>query len=205
MGFIREMLFESPIVLYMTLALAAMVSLAIWHKTRASQPLWILAACAALAGVVALADLLVETDREQIEQTFTEIRLAAAENDVDAIMSLVSDGFSAQGVNKAGFRRVLLMVRQYVDFRSVDLDSLLVESIEQDRAKAVLTAIYWPNKYYAQWRLTFARESDGRWRIQSVSAADHAGMDLRDVLPLAPKDKRSPAKSPLTPPKSATP
>ena len=205
MGFVHEVLFESPVILYMTLALAAMVSLAIWHKTRAPQPLWVLAACGGLAGAVALTDGLVETDREQLEAVFDELRQGAADNDVNRIMTVVSDGFSVPGITKATLRERLLALSRFVDFRSIDLNSFVIERVEQDRARAILTVIYTPNKYYLQWRLTFALDPDERWRIQSVGSADHSGLDLKDAMSLIPADRKGAAKRPVTPQKSATP
>ena len=182
MEFIRATLFESPLLIYMGLALAAMVTLAIWHQTRAPRARTMLGVWVALAGAVALTAALVQTDRERVLASWGGIEAAVAESDVEGVMAGISDGFSTEGIDKAAFRKLVTAGRRLMGGSGVSFRGFTVEGIEKGRAEATVTAVFWPTQSVTQWQLTFVGDADGRWRIRSVDCTDPYDLTLRRAM-----------------------
>lgn len=188
MDFIRETLFESPLIIYMALGLAEIVTLAIWHQTRAPRTLLMLLLWPALAAGAALTAALVETDREQVQAAWSGIETAVAESNVEAMMEGVSDSFSTEGIDKPAFGRFVAAARQLMGANGVGFRGFTVERLETARAVTRVTAFYWPTKTYTEWQLVFVREA-GRWRMQSAVCTQPRDLSLRHAMSIVSSAK----------------
>jgi hypothetical protein len=179
-----EWLFEGRPLVYAAL-LGALVFLAfVWKQTPRSGYLVTGGVLAAVIGLYFLLDVLVETDREQIEHSVADMTAAVEARNVDRIFSHVSESYNRHGMNKAGFRSAVTGV---VDGRHVDRiavwgwefapDYKTKESASDPRdnvgrVRFMAKPVGPDGQNLYQVDAVMHRDADGKWRLQSWEVFD---------------------------------
>jgi hypothetical protein len=109
-----DWLFEGHIAVYAVLAAAAAVCTLLWRRTRKRRWLAGAAAALALAGLYALLDFAVETDRERLQRLIPEMAAGLKpHSNLDPVFDHVSEQFrSPSGKSKSEVRET---ARSYLD------------------------------------------------------------------------------------------
>jgi hypothetical protein len=180
-----DWLFEGRPVIYWLLGALGAVLLVGWWTTRKRILLIAVGTLAALAGLYFVLDKLVETDREQIERTLTEMASAVSRRDTEGVFRHVSDAFaSPAGRNKADFQEA---ARGYISGGVVGevvvWDVEFPQGVSHDRPTAPVAFMVkakggsFGGKEDAGYRCeaTFHHDADGRWRLQGFKLFDPLG------------------------------
>jgi hypothetical protein len=113
-----DWLFEGRPSVYIALVGVAVILLILWWQRRKRWCLIAVAIVAALAGLYALLDVNVETDREQIVRKINAMIAAVNAHNLDAAFTHISDQFrSERGKSKADLRA---MAEMYLNQRIVE-------------------------------------------------------------------------------------
>jgi hypothetical protein len=113
-----DWLFEGRTSVYVVLAALTVFLLLVWWQTRKRGWLIGVAIAAALIGLYALLDRLVETDREQIVRKINEMAAAVNARNLDALFENISDEFrSPRGRSKEELRNE---IKGYINLRIVE-------------------------------------------------------------------------------------
>ena len=136
-------------------------------------------------GLFVLLDWLVETDREELENTTRVIVQAAEDEDAAAIISLVSDNFLYRNrLNKAkaaGFIKSYL--KRPVIVTNI-VRNLIVTQVSQVQGQVEFTALtnFEPEGTYGMvpllkthWRLDYVRDPDGQYRLSNLELLEPDG------------------------------
>jgi hypothetical protein len=116
-----DWLFEGRTSVYAVLAALTVFLLLVWWQMRKRWLLGGVVFAAALVGLYALLDKVVETDREQIVRKIKEMAAAASARNLNAAFAHISDQFLSRGGNtKSQLRNIAQM----------HLDSRQVESVQ---------------------------------------------------------------------------
>jgi len=108
-----DWLFEGWLSIYLALAMAAVVLLVVFWRTRQRKYAYALGVVVALVGGYWLLDVLVETDREEITRSVREIAKAAKEKKTDDVFRQISDGFALpDGRDKSALRATVESIFQ---------------------------------------------------------------------------------------------
>ncbi|RPI59393.1 MAG: nuclear transport factor 2 family protein [Planctomycetaceae bacterium] len=95
---LKELFFESPLYVYITLALVELAVAAVWFERRSPKVARWMVVPVLLAGAVFAVERMVVTDREQIVSITEQIARDMEAGDVDAAMTHVDDDFIADFV-----------------------------------------------------------------------------------------------------------
>ncbi|MBS3735272.1 MAG: hypothetical protein KGY99_10165 [Phycisphaerae bacterium] len=170
MSAIERLLFEQPLYVYLALALGELILAAVWYERRSRRALALLAIPLVLAGVVFAVERIVRTDREVIRAASYRIAHGLAAGDTEPLAAHLSDDF---GGSFAPRRRALQEAREAVRRYSVTAVELGKMNVTLDDGRAEMTvtttiageAAGMAGRYRITWRLTWAHEPDGVWRI----------------------------------------
>lgn len=100
-----DWLTEGDSTLYLVLAAAEVVLLALWWRTRKRWYAVAAAGVATIALLLFILDWAVESDREQVKRKLHEMAAAVAAGHMDAIFSHISRDFRYGSVGKSEFRQ----------------------------------------------------------------------------------------------------
>ena len=171
MDSLSQLFFEDPLYVYITLAFAELVLLAIWHETRSRRWLIALAGPPVLAGIVLLVATAVVTDREQIIQAAHTIARDAEAGDVAAAQTYLDDRYSGLGVNKPGVVAIARAFLTKYQVTHVGFTRLTVEVYRDGRATmhaATIIAFGSEGKTAIVWDVQWVKRPAG-WRILEVA------------------------------------
>jgi ketosteroid isomerase-like protein len=181
-------LFEYRVTIYLILAVAAVILIALWFRDRRRGWLYGLGVVALLAGVFFLLDLTIETPSKQIKRKLQQMAQGVRNKDAKAIFAHVSDQFAwedANNMNKAEFqRRVDRLLQSGLVTDLVIWD----EKFPDDSGKVVFMAK--PkgpgipdggDKYVFRVRATFVRDPDKQWRLKSFTTHNPLNDDRYEV------------------------
>lgn len=170
-----EMLFEDPTWLYAAAVLAEVILLGLWLTRRTRRWAIALAAPVVFAGVVALVEQVVETDREQILAATDELVSAVERGDYQAVPAHLDEEFRfvLQDIAIDRARVVGLLEKNAAgrDIGDITLHGLSIEPSGRQATMDVTTVVR-DSRGAAQaslvWKVLWYRR-DGRWRILEVS------------------------------------
>lgn len=168
-----ELIFEDPLYLYIVLGLAELVLAVLWRERRTPSFAKAMLIPPILVLMVAGADYLVQTDREQLQESMVEIKTAIENNQISRIPSYLDDDFEAaifgQTITKP---MVVLFGQTQMEKREIDkinLYNLKIEFLGQ-RAKMHFTTIvtYGGNQRTGLiWDLEWLKRPEG-WKMLRV-------------------------------------
>ena len=168
-----DWLFEGRTIVYVLLGVAAAALLYLGFTRKRRGLLVAGGIVAALIGLYFLLDRLVETDREQIRRSLSDMADAVKAADTERILSHISPKFSAWGMDRAAFRG-------YVDrnLRGRLVDELLIWDVAfpnggTPTANGTIEVTFRAKPKSARLGMTpdfrgeatFARDSDGQWKM----------------------------------------
>jgi hypothetical protein len=183
-----DALFEYRVTIYLILAVAAVILIALWFRDRRRGWLYGLGVVALLAGVFFLLDLSVETPTKQIKRKLQLMAQGVRKKDTKAIFDHVSDEFNWEQLNKAQFKEVVDrlvqngMVNDLViwDEKFPDADGSVV-FMAKPKAPGLLK-----DEAMFRVRAKFVRDPDKQWRLKSFTVHNPINdeqFDVRRVLP----------------------
>ena len=155
----------------LALVAAVLVAWLVIRRTRAAAVL--LAVCAVLALGVALADYLVVTDREAIEQLLEQTRQAFLEEDIPAILDLLAPEFATQRFARARAEEVLRELARQIELSRLRFHIRQMDIPEDGNIATVTVDVVAQGTYggqdfgvyLARWRIRLRKLPDGRWRL----------------------------------------
>jgi hypothetical protein len=167
-----DWLVEGDVTVLTLLALAGVVSAALWWQSRKRAFGIAAIVIAFLAMTIVLVDRVVESDREQIQRKIGEIAAAISNQNLDAAFAHVSADFRRGGLDKAGFRK-------YADGRlrsgfvsDVVVWDIHVLDISRDSRLATAECAFRVHGSFgatppgAIVRIAFVLDSDNQWRVR---------------------------------------
>jgi hypothetical protein len=182
-----DWLFEGRLTIYLSLAAAALILLGLWYRDRRRFWLFPVGAVGLLLLTYFLMDRLVETGREQIARKLQEMAAAVKARNADRIFTHISDRFTFQGLNKAGFRSYVeeLLSRGRVDDLAIWDVEVADSSSGQVRFRAKPRGSL--QGIEAPWvvRARFVQESGGEWRLESFQLS--SPLDAPIDIPQLPR------------------
>jgi hypothetical protein len=139
-----------------------------------------------LAAVVAVLDLLVETDREQIVHSLQGVQTAVRDRNTNQIFTHISEDFNVKGLNKADFRsKVQSHIPQVEEFKVWDLET---QEVSREKGRGIATFLVRGTVPHGtviyRCQATYVRNADGRWRLQTFQLFD-ATVDPARATPAA--------------------
>ncbi len=169
---IKANICEDPIYVFISLAVAVLVMLVLWHSNRKTLYLQLIIVPVILAGVVFAMDYYIITDREQIDQAVLAIVTDLEAGKLDAADYYLDDKFAGYKINK-----ILLL-----KFAQAQLDKLQIENINLShdtvtitgkQADMTVTSVLdlggkFKGKYALKWQLHWVKRPQG-WRIDEVA------------------------------------
>jgi hypothetical protein len=169
-----DWLFEGRLSVYLVLAVAAAVLLALWWRDRKRRWLYGVAAVGALAGAYWVCDRLVETGREQIARKLPAMARAVGARKPADVLAHVSDQFDWEGLDKKEFGQRLpgwlgrvkgLEVRG-IDFRDGrgPQKGKPAEVVFYAKAAGDLN----PSGVEVRCEAEFVCDPDGQWRLKGL-------------------------------------
>ncbi|MGA2265991.1 MAG: hypothetical protein ABSH10_06115 [Phycisphaerae bacterium] len=171
MDSLRQLFFEDPLYVYITLAFAELVLLVIWHETRSQRWLIALAGPPILAGIVLLVATLVVTDREQLIGAAHAIACDAETGDIAATEAYLDDSYSGLGVNKPGVVAIARSFLKKYRVTHVGFTRLTVEVYPGGRATmhaATIISFGSEGSTAIVWDVQWVKRPAG-WRILEVA------------------------------------
>jgi hypothetical protein len=170
-----DWLFEGHFAVYAVLAAAAAVCTLLWRRTRKRRWLAGAAAALALAGLYALLDFAVETDRERLQKLVPEMAAGLKpHSNLDPVFDHVSEQFrSPSGKSKSEVRE---LARSYLDsgvVTEVKVWDVRVEKVSREEKAAVVSfggkAKGGPGDYVPLRCLaTFEYDPANGWRMKAL-------------------------------------
>jgi len=181
-----DWLFEGRPTVYLVLATAAVILLALWWKARKRKYLIAVGVVAALAGVYYLLDASVESDREQIVRKVREMAAGVKAGDADKVFANVSDQFRRpSGTNKQQFReraKPFLTPGRFTDVAVWEFQHK--EEPSRAERKAVVAFMVkirgggtGAEDVPYRCTATFVLDTDDQWRLQSFTLLNPLGTD----------------------------
>ncbi len=167
-----DWLFEGRSIVYLLLGLVAIVLVLVWYQSRNRKVLIGLAATLLLIGLYALLDVLVVTDREQIEREIQAMGKEVVAGNVEGLFSHLSKAPDARfiGVDRNAFRHTAeLGLKHYKvhDFAVWDYDLVDMKNGTAHvtfRAKPQIDVSVPP---YFRCEAVFVRE-DNQWKMKTL-------------------------------------
>jgi hypothetical protein len=155
------------------LAIAALIFLIGFWRTRQRKHLIGLAVSLALIGVVGVIASLIPTDRRAIEKTLKDIVAGVRSRDTDQVFANLSDDFRYRTQSKSSFRGIVdphIRAGTAADLQVWDFEA---DNISRADKKAevhfnVRSSSATPDgREFFLSRAKFVLEKDGKWRLQS--------------------------------------
>lgn len=171
-----DWLVEGRLPVYLILATAAVILLALWWRTRARGWLIAVAAIVGLIGLYALLDRLVETPYEQMVRKVREMATGVERKDPSSLNALLSDDFDYHGLRKSG---LLAIADQRI--RNGDVHEIVVWDFQRgessDRTAIIIFHVkvktaFTPDALFYRCHATFTQSPDGQWRMQTFRLFD---------------------------------
>lgn len=172
-GTTRRMPFESSLPLVIACGLFGFMAICLWTQSRA-YPALVVGALLILAGLgVFIADRLVVTDRESIEELFPRLARAAEERDMPTIMASLDPEFHAFRKEAEEVLQRVRPTKILITFLEVAVDPAqspskatadVVVRVAGDGIEAGM-----PGDLLAELRVLLQKK-DGRWLIQDAEA-----------------------------------
>jgi hypothetical protein len=168
-----DWLFEGRTGIYVVLAGVVVLLLILWWQSRKRWLLLGMGVAAALVGLYALLDYVVETDREQIVRKVKEMTAAVNAGNLDAAFVHVSDQFrSPKGRTKQDLRQE---GQTYLNDKIVErVEMWDVVCIERPSRENKTTKVFFkvkvdgPQIFLADCDATFDFHPEHGWRLKSV-------------------------------------
>ena len=171
---LRQVFFENPLNVYVTLAFAELVLAGIWYQRRTPRRAMALLAPLLLAAATALTAHLVVTDREQIAAALKKMAGHVLDDNSAALQEYIDEDYRGLIANdKAG-----LMVRATATLGRLRFESIKLKSTEIDvsgkKANAKFTAevvltdhVLGGRPIPTHWEFLWVK-TDDRWRILQI-------------------------------------
>jgi ketosteroid isomerase-like protein len=167
---------SSPV--FLLLAVAVVVLLAVWFRTRDRRCAWALAVAAGLLLIYSLYQLVrSETPGEQIERKTKEMAAAVKRKDMEAIFQHVSEEFKFGPFDKTAMRAYARQVTGNDELTDVEVWNFEPAKINPAKAgeKATATISFSmkpkgnniPDGTMFRVVATFVQDADGQWRMQT--------------------------------------
>jgi hypothetical protein len=171
-------LVEGDLTIYCVLGLGLVISLAGWWRTRKRGFLLAAGIFAALIVAYFLLDRFVESDGEQMTRKVSEIAAAVTRKDLNAAFLNVSDSFKRGAADKRQFQdfcKAHQVAGHVADVKVWDVEATKVSpddrrGVVQFRFKVTGNWGESPPNYFA--RVTFVKDADGQWRVQTYDVFD---------------------------------
>jgi uncharacterized membrane protein YeiB len=169
-----DWLFEGRSSVYFILALAGLLFLILWWRTRKTLPLAALILLVLLVGLYALLDVVVETDREHVTRKVHALTDGVRTRQFDQLFEHVSERFQFGGKGKREWRASVEQVIRNFDVRDPQVWNVEVISLDHVGrrarvsffAKARTNAAAGPEHFRVE--LDFVLDPDGQWRMQGA-------------------------------------
>jgi hypothetical protein len=170
-------LVDDPTLLYMLLAIAAIISFVAWWRTRQGRFALAGGVAVILVGLVWLLGFLIPSAGKKIEHALQEMSAGVQDRDLNRIFAHVSDHFQ-QGpptfgstLDKAGFRHDAESVLRLKHVEKVIVWNVRIEELSRDRRLADVSFYAkpisdWGRDTYYLVRAQFALDEDGQWRLR---------------------------------------
>jgi hypothetical protein len=165
-------------ILYWPLLFAALAAAAFWWSTRKRGALLTLAGIAAVAALVFLISLVVDTDRKRLTRALEAIAQGMTEKPPVSLFQHISDRFNAPFLvshttrqwTKADLRRVLKPVSKSWNIDRVVIKDLEFQTLTDKEAKITFAALPVGDftALACPCEALFVREDDGQWRMTSL-------------------------------------
>ena len=163
-------------------------------KERIKKPLLLIGP--GLVGLFVLLDVLVQTNREALEEATRRIVQAAEDEDAESIIALISDKFLHKAtINREQFAQ---QVQQLFPAKKNLIDSNRVTKLEVTEVNesggqvefTVLTTMGPQSKYAnmlqkSRWRFHFTRDPDGQYRITNIEMTFPQEFNFRRLINMA--------------------
>ena len=175
---------EHPTGAYIILALIGLFFVVAFFTTRRMVHLLYLPSIFGLMGLVCLIDVMVITDREQVELAVLELARAAEKGDLATIERLLSPQFTLEGLGRDS---MLDRARKYllpVEPRSISFYNLNVPRSDHPREFECLcnVSVYGQfnglninSTYIGSIDFVLVKEADDNWRIKSMVVKNFGG------------------------------
>jgi hypothetical protein len=168
-----DWLFEGRPSVYVALAGVAVLLLILWWQRRKRGLLFAVGFVAALAGLYAILDVSVETDREQIVRKINAMIAAVNAHNLDAAFTHISDQFrSAHGKSKADLRATAEMYMNQKFVESVKVWDITMP--ERPSREHPLARVFFSAKtsgvqeFLTDCDATFDFDPQHGWRLSSL-------------------------------------
>lgn len=174
----KELLFEDPLWLYVALAAAEMIVLALFLRRRTRALAIALAVPAALAAAVFAADMLVVTDRERIEAALKDMAAKLEHRDLQGVSAYLADDFGGDYADKHVAVSAAEAALKTYRIDGIRTRNVRIEMLGEQAKVHLQTAIHFnsdagPASYTLGWTLFWAKRN-GEWRIFSVNVPEVA-------------------------------
>ncbi|MCP4712496.1 MAG: hypothetical protein GY869_28055, partial [Planctomycetes bacterium] len=144
-------------------------------------------------GFFLLMDVLVETNREQLDEATRVIVQAAQDEEAEIIIDLLSSNMLVN--NKLSKDMVAVVIRGYLGKPMITknrVNELLVQEVSEQggQVEVALFTTFDPKGNYSmvpplmtsRWRLNFVKDSDGQYRVSDINNLRMGGSQGIDVL-----------------------
>jgi len=189
-------LFESPSMGILIAVVVEFLLVMTWAilQGRFRKPLLLIGP--ALAGLFILLDVLVQTDREALEEATRRIVQAAQDENAEGIIALISDKFLHETtmdrdlINRSIRERFPAGKDIINSNRITKLDVIEVNGSGGKVEFSVLTTMGPESKYAnvlqkSRWRFHFTRDADGQYRITNIEMTYPQEFNLRRLINMA--------------------
>jgi len=189
-------LFENPSMGILIAVVVEFLLVMTWAMFRERFKKSLLLIGPGLVGLFVLLDVLVQTNREILEEATRQVVQAAEEEDAESIIALISDTFlhdasiDREAINKQIQRR-FPADRDIIDSNRVT--KLEVTEVNESGGKvefSVLTTMGPESKYAnvfqkSRWRFHFTRDPDGQYRIHNIEMTYPQEINFRRLINMA--------------------
>ncbi len=171
-----DWLFEGQAAVYVLLAVVAILLLGFWWQYRKRALLALAAAVGFLMLGYYLLDVLVETDREQIQRKVAEMGVGLRERKLDTVFQHISESFRYETRDKQAMRKAAEEAMNRLNVREAQLWEIQIESIDRPAKKAKVQFLgkaqtnFTSGQEYLRIVGEFTLDPDGQWRLKSFNA-----------------------------------
>ncbi len=176
----QTILLESPFWLALVLVPVGLIALGLWNRFRTPWSIRLLLGVAIGSPLLFVLQALVETPREKLRNTVTQLSQWVESGDVDRIVALVAADadFGGRGT-RTDFQNALTADLKYYTIRSTSLGGFEV-TIDGPRAavrcsaRSTISTEQWTQDVPSRWEIDFVWRSD-RWWINNVQPLEIYG------------------------------
>ncbi len=172
MEIMKGLLLEDPRSLWIALGIAEIVVLVLWSRLRPRWSLYVLFALPAVAVLLGLLDLAVETDYEAVCRSVRMMGRAARNRNVDAFVERISPQYASGRYRKEDLAGLVRF-----GMPQVDVSMPLRADVKMGEPGATVWHTYIihsrPGARFrlhqaVKWEATFGEDPDGEWRLRAV-------------------------------------